>query len=218
MSITQNEFGTTQAGQTATRFTCRNAHGCVLTLSDFGAHVVGVEIPSASGNVDNVTLGFPTLAGYEQRHPYLGSTVGRFCNRIAHGQFTLEGASYKLATNNGPNHLHGGDVGFDRFIWEATPFEDSDNGASGVKFQRVSPAGEEGYPGNLDVSVTYSINDDNELVMAYKAATDAPTVLNLTNHCYWNLAGAGSGKVLDHRVTINAESYLEVDENPDPNG
>lgn len=218
MTIIESEFGTTQSGETVRRFVCENAHGCKLILSDYGAHVIGVEIPDRDGKASNVTLGFPALAGYEQRHPYLGSTVGRFCNRIAGGQFSLDGVTYHLATNNGPNHLHGGDVGFDRFVWHASPFAEAGPGVSGVRFDRLSPAGEEGYPGNLKVSVTYSINDENELAMAYEASTDATTVLNLTNHCYWNLAGAGSGKVLDHVVTIHAPTYLAVNENLIPTG
>ena len=217
MTITQSEFGTTQDGEEATKFTCQNANGCVLTLSDYGAHVVAVEVPDKTGKTDNVTLGFSDLAGYQQRHPYFGSTVGRFCNRIGNGEFSLEGKRYELAKNNGPNHLHGGDIGFDRYVWKATAFTDAQLGDA-VKFERVSPDGEEGYPGNLRVSVTYGINDRNELTMAYEASTDAPTVLNLTNHCYWNLAGAGSGKIFDHHVAIHAETLLEVDDNLIPTG
>jgi aldose 1-epimerase len=216
MSIQQQDFGTDAHGRRATLFTCTNNNGCRLQLTDYGAHVVTVEVPDRHGKLANVNLGFPTLAGYLERHPFFGATVGRFCNRIAGGQFELDGKPYSLAKNNGPNHLHGGLEGFNRHLWDATEVQTADE--VGVRFQRVSPDGEEGYPGNLSVAVTYTLTNANELKVDFRATTDAPTVVNLTNHNYWNLAGAGQGDILDHELMLAADQYLEVDETLIPTG
>lgn len=216
MTIQRSDFGKTPDGQTVSRFTISNSHGLRLVLSDYGAHVVAVETPDRDGKLANVTLSFDTLEGYLQRHPFFGSTVGRFCNRIARGQFTLNGKTYQLATNNGPNHLHGGEAGFDRKVWTAETFEK--DGEAGVRFTRTSPDGEEGYPGNVQVVAVYSLNEKNEVTMHFEATTDATTVVNLTNHCYWNLGGAGSGQVLDHQLMLAADHYLAVDETLIPTG
>lgn len=216
MSIEQSEYGKLSDGQQVKLFTCTNKNGYRLLLTDYGAIVVSMETPDRHGKLANITLGFPNLAGYEQRHPYFGATVGRFCNRIAKGQFTLDGKTYSLATNNGPNSLHGGIKGFDKQIWKSTPLA-NDEGV-GVRFERVSPDGEEGYPGNLTVTATYTLTNSNELKIEFTASTDAATPINLTNHNYWNLSGAGSGDILKHELMLAADHYLAVDSTLIPTG
>lgn len=216
MSVTKAPFGMTADGHPVDLFTCVNRDGLVLKLTTYGAIVVAMETPDRAGKLANVTLGFATLAGYEQRHPYFGATVGRYCNRIAKGRFTLDGQEYTLATNNGPNHLHGGVAGFDKVLWEATPIE-GDEGV-GVAFQYTSPDGEEGYPGALRVVARYLLTADNALRVEFEATADKPTVLNLTNHSYWNLAGAGAGSIREHRLQLFADQYLAVDDTLIPTG
>lgn len=214
MALSQAGFGSTPAGDPVELFTCTNRNGLVLELISYGATVKSVAVPDRHGTVGVITLGFPDLSGYLQRHPYFGSTVGRFANRIAGARFTLDGVTYRLAANNGPNHLHGGVVGFDRVVWDAEPFENG--GRAGVTFRYVSPDGEEGYPGRLDVEATYELSDSDELTMSYRATADAPTPVNLTNHTYWNLGGGGT--ILDHEVQIDADRYLPVDATQIPTG
>ncbi len=214
MELTQQPFGKTPDGQTVTLYTCVNQQGCVLKLIDYGAIVVAVEVPDRQGQLSNVTLGFSSLDGYLQRHPYFGATVGRYGNRIGAGEFQLEGRTFQLATNDGDNHLHGGERGFDRCFWEAEPVR-SENSV-GVKFSRLSPDGEEGYPGNLRTTVAYTLNNENELKIEYHATIDAPCPVNLTNHCYWNLAGKGT--ILDHELMINADRFVAVDDGLIPTG
>ena len=216
MRIVKRPFGKTQAGTGISLYTCTNAHGLTVKLTDYGAIVVSVETPDREGKLANITLGFPRSRGYLQRHPYFGSTVGRYCNRIAKGKFTLAGKQYTLAANNGENHLHGGDAGFDKQMWQAQGLLDND--AVGVRFTRRSPDGEEGYPGNLDVTVEYLLTNDDQLRVDFSARTDQPTPVNLTNHSYWNLGGAGSGSILDHQLTIAANKYLPVDDGLIPTG
>jgi aldose 1-epimerase len=214
VSVTSASFGSTPDGQEIELYTCRNRHGLSLELLTFGATLKSLSAPDRAGEFADVTLGFPTLGGYLQRHPYFGSTVGRFANRIAGATFTLDGVKYRLAANNGSNHLHGGEVGFDRAVWEAEAFESTEEG--GVRFRYLSRDREERYPGNLSVEVVYTLTDENELRIAYSATTDAPTPINLTNHTYWNLAG--SGVVLDHLVQIEADRFLPVDDEQLPTG
>jgi aldose 1-epimerase len=216
MSIQKSLFGKTSSGQDVFLYTCTNSNGLVMKVTTYGAIVVVLEVPDRDGKSANVTLGFPTLDGYLGPHPHFGSTVGRYANRIAKGKFTLDGKQYTLATNNGPNHLHGGRFGFDRVIWNAE--EVKTENAVGVKFHYMSRDGEEGYPGNLDVTAVYSLTNDNELRIEFTATTDKATPVNLTNHCYWNLAGAGAGKILDHELMLNADQYLPVDETLIPTG
>ena len=216
MRINKRNFGKTADRVQASLYTCANARGLVIKLTDYGAIVVSVETPDRDGERANITLGFPRLSGYLQRHPYFGSTVGRYGNRIAGGKFSIDGTAYSLATNNGENHLHGGVVGFDRVLWEAEGIINND--AVGVRFHRHSPAGEEGYPGNLDVTVVYLLTNENELKIDYTATTDAATHVNLTNHNYWNLGGAGSGKILAHQLEIMADQYVPVDAGLIPTG
>lgn len=216
MSIETAPFGKTDDGTEVKLFTCRNKNGLVMKLTNFGATVVSLETPDRDGKMANINLGFPSVAGYLGDHPYFGATVGRFCNRIAKGKFSIDGKEYSLATNNGPNHLHGGEVGFNKVVWKPTKVKEDD--AVGVRFDYRSKDGEEGYPGNLRVSVVYTLTNKNELKVEFTATTDAKTPVNLTNHNYWNLAGAGSGTILDHEVTIEADEYLPVDDTLIPTG
>ena len=214
--VTKEPFGKTTEGVEVEIYTCTNANGLVMKLTNYGAIVVSLETPDRDGKLANITLGFDELAGYLPRHPYFGATVGRFCNRIAKGKFSLDGKEYTLATNNDPNHLHGGNVGFDKVVWTATELQTGD--AVGVEFSYRSPDGEEGYPGNLDVKVVYSLTNKDEMVVDFSATTDQATPVNLTNHNYWNLAGAGSGDIRSHELTIAADQFLAVDATLIPTG
>lgn len=216
MSLEKSLFGKTQTGQEAQLFTCTNKNGLVLKLTDYGATVVAVETPDRSGKRANINLGFDNVRGFEGDHPYFGATVGRFANRIAKARFTLDGKEYTLAANNGPNHLHGGLKGFNRVMWRAEEVKTGDE--VGVRFSYLSPDGEEGYPGNLKVTALYTLNNDNELKMEFTATTDKATVLNLTNHNYWNLSGAYTGSIYDHVLMIAADKYVPTDETLIPTG
>lgn len=215
-TVTEQAFGKTAEGAAARLFTVANSHGVTMRVTDYGARLVAVDVPDRNGKTANVTLGFDSAEKYAAHTAFFGCTTGRFANRIARGRFTLDGVEYKLATNNGPNHLHGGARGFDRYVWKAEPVATA-NG-SGVQFRMHSPDRDEGYPGGLDVTVTYLLNDKNDVRIDYQATTDKPTVLNLTNHAYWNLAGAGNGDILGHKLTLEADSYLAVDEGMIPTG
>jgi aldose 1-epimerase len=216
MVLDRSPFGKLSDGREVTLFTLRNASGMTVKMIDYGAIIVAVEPIDSDGERENVALGFDNLDGYLQRHPYFGATVGRYANRIAGGKFTLDGKEYTLATNNGANHLHGGEKGLDRVLWSTEPHETVDS--IGVTFVYESPDGEEGYPGKLRVVAQYVLNNENELVATLSATTDKPTPVNLTNHCYWNLSGAGSGTILGHELVINAEKYLPVDDGLIPTG
>jgi aldose 1-epimerase len=216
MKIEKKPFGQTEEGVQVDLYTCTNAQGSVLKMTNFGATTVALEVPDRSGNRTNVSLGFESLEGYLGDHPYFGATVGRYCNRIALGRFTLDGQQYALATNNDANHLHGGDVGFNKVVWNAKPLM-TDSGV-GVEFTYQSPDGQEGYPGNLSVTAVYLLTNDDQLVVEFTATTDKATPVNLTNHNYWNLAGAGSGTIRDHVLEIAADRYLPVDEGLIPTG
>ncbi len=216
MSLEKTAFGKTEDGQEVNLYTITNKNGLVLKLINYGATIIAVETPDKNGKLANITLSFPTLAGYTQRHPYFGSTVGRYGNRIAKGKFKLGDEEYTLATNNGPNHLHGGEKGFDAVVWQAE--EVKTENSTGVKFSYTSKDGEEGYPGKLDTTVTYSLTNDDQLMMEYTATTDKDTVVNLTNHCYWNLGGADSGDILKTELTINADKYVPIDADSIPTG
>ena len=216
MMIESRPFGKTQAGKAVTQFTCRNANGLVLEMIDYGATVTAMRVPDREGTFANIVLGCPDIAGYEACTSYFGCTVGRYCNRIAQGKFTIDGIEYSLATNNGPNHLHGGKVGFDKKLWTAEPIKMDD--AVGVRFTLVSPDGDEGYPGTLTVKVTYLLTNDDVLVIDFKAETDKSTHVNLTNHNYWNLTGDPARSILDHELKIEADRYLPVDQTLIPTG
>ncbi len=216
MRIESSPFGKTASGAQITLFTLTNGNGLSAKVITYGATLVSVVSPDRNGKKAEITLGYESLDGYLLRHPYFGSTVGRFANRIAKGRFSIDGAQYSVACNDGGNHLHGGLVGFDQRLWKAETAQERD--ASKVMLSYRSPAGEENYPGNLDAKVTYTLTEKNELVIEYEAETDAPTPVNLTNHTYWNLEGAGTGTIYDHILSIDAESYLDVDEELVPSG
>lgn len=216
LTVQREPFGETASGEEVTQYGLRNRQGMKVTLIDLGAIITSVEVPDRDGKLENVTLSFPDCKSYLENAPYFGGACGRYANRIAKGKFSLDGTEYELFLNNGPNTLHGGKEGFMKKLWTAEPFQ-NDNQA-GVKLTYVSPDGEEGYPGKLTTTVTYTLTDDNELRMDYKATTDKATVLNLTNHAYWNLAGAGNGLILDHELTLTGSKYLPVDETGIPTG
>lgn len=216
MQIEQTKFGTMPNEEQVSSFVLRNRRGTQLSLMTYGATVTGFKLRDRNGDVADVVLGFDELEHYRSAQGYLGATVGRFANRIAQGHFELGGMSYKLATNDGENHLHGGRVGFDKRVFRAEPFEG--DSTVGVVFHYTSPDGEEGYPGTLEVTATYSLSEDDTVTMRFTAVTTAPTPVNLTNHAYWNLAGAGSGSVLDHVLTLFCDHYLPVDEGAIPTG
>ena len=216
MAIEKKPFGNTTDGKAVTLFQLTNDAGNVVELIDYGAIVVSIQVPDKNGKKTNVTAGFSNIDGYLQRHPYFGATVGRFCNRIAKGKFTLEGKTYSLATNNGPNHLHGGEIGFDKRMWQVA--EVKSDTSVGLKFTYVSPDGEEGYPGTLTTVAEYRWDNNNCLTLDLSATTDKSTVLNLTNHAYFNLGGAGSGTIHNHELVLSCDQYLPVDENMIPTG
>jgi aldose 1-epimerase len=216
MKLERSPYGQTPDDAAVELFKLTNSAGNSVMLTNYGAIIVSVAVPDREGRIENVNLGFDSLDGYLGRHPYFGATVGRFCNRIAGGKFTLEGVTYTLAVNNGPNHLHGGVVGFDKLIWAAEEIQK--DSLVGVRFAVLSPDGQEGYPGNLQVEAEYTWSEANELAYTFRATTDKPTVLNLTNHAYWNLAGAGQGQVLGHQLQLMCERYLAVDDTLIPTG
>jgi len=210
------DFGKTKAGEPTEIYTLKNKNGLIAKVSTFGATLVELHIPDKDGNFVDVLNGFDDVSGYEgEDNQYFGCTTGRVCNRIAKGKFTLDGKEYTLATNNDPNHLHGGgDKALSKQVWKAVPVV----GQAAVAFTLTSPDGEEGYPGNLSMKVIYTLTDDNELRIDYNATTDKATPVNLTNHAYFNLGGAGSGNVLNHELTLNADNYTPTDETLIPTG
>jgi aldose 1-epimerase len=204
--IKREPFGKTADGTPVELFTLRNIHGVEARIMTYGGIVVSLKVPDRQGKMDDVVLGYDTLDGYlKDNGPYMGALIGRYGNRIAKGKFKLNGVEYTLAQNNGENHLHGGLKGFDKVVWKPTPL-----GSRSVKLTYLSKDGEEGYPGNLTVTVIYTLTNQNELKIDYSATTDKATVLNLTHHSYFNLAGAGSGDILSHEVHINADRFTPV--------
>jgi aldose 1-epimerase len=191
-------------------FTLSNKSGTQIKITDFGGTVVSIFTKDRDGNVDDIALGYDSLERYADNAAYLGSLIGRFGNRIGNARFTLDGVEYQLAKNNGENHLHGGNVGFNSVIWDSE--ELSGEGFSGLKLSYLSRDGEENYPGNLRVDVVYTLNDANELRIEYSAETDKKTILNLTNHSYFNLKGAGNGDILDHVMMLNSGRITPVDD------
>jgi aldose 1-epimerase len=212
-NIVRAPFGALPDGTPVELFTLTNAHGVEVRAMTYGGIIVSLRVPDRDGKLDDVVLGYDTAASYAKNNsPYMGAIIGRYGNRIAQGRFRLEGATYKLATNNGPNHLHGGLKGFDKVVWRGEPLKD------GVAFTYTSRDGEEGYPGTLSVRVTYTLSDRNELSIAYEATTDKPTVVNLTQHTYFNLAGQGTRDILGHVLRLDANRYTPVDATLIPTG
>ncbi len=214
-TVTSEPWGSTTEGPVR-RWTLTNGHGLRVKILTYGGILQSVEVPDRRGRLTNITLGFDNLADYVAKSPYFGSITGRYANRIALGRFTLDGKRYQLPINNPPNSLHGGTVGFDKRIWATTPF--ARGGQVGLVMKFTSPDGDQGYPGTLRTTVTYTLTKDNAIRMDYRATTDAPTVVNLTNHAYWNLAGEGSGTMENHRLAIRASRFTPVDPTLIPTG
>jgi aldose 1-epimerase len=212
--IDQDAFGRTQAGTEVVRYTLTNKNGSFARLMTYGATLTELWVRDRDGQLGDVVLGFDNLQQYEKESPYFGCTTGRVANRIAKGRFSLDGADYEVAVNNGPNHLHGGLKGFDKVVWDAEELHHDDGPA--VRFSYTSADGEEGYPGNLKVTVVYILTHDDELRIEYTATTDKATPVNLTNHSYFNLAGRGS--VLAHELQVHASRFTEPDETLIPTG
>jgi aldose 1-epimerase len=212
--VEKQPFGKTADGTPVDLYTLTNSKGVRVAITNYGGIVVSLFTPDRNGNLGDIVLGFERLEDYLKGHPYFGAIIGRYGNRIAKGRFTLDGVEYKLAQNNGENHLHGGLVGFDKKVWKARDFVDAEG--QHLELRYTSPDGEEGYPGNLDVTVTYSLNEQNQLRIDYVATTDKPTVVNLTNHSYFNLAGEGD--ILGHLLRLNADYFTPVDAGLIPTG
>jgi aldose 1-epimerase len=209
-------FGKAADGAEIDLFILTNANGMKAKITTYGSILTELDVPDRDGKLGNVVLGFDNLAGYLAGHPHFGATTGRVANRIAKGKFTLDGKEYKLAVNNGPNALHGGLKGFDKVVWKGEAKVTPDTAA--VELTYLSKDGEEGYPGNLTTMVTYTLTNENELRIDYKATTDKPTPVNLTNHSYFNLGGPASGDILDHELTIEADEYTPADDTLIPTG
>jgi len=212
--IREESFKGVYNGKPTGLYTLKNKNGLIAQITNYGAIIVSIFVPDSKGNLADVVQGYDTIDEYiKGNSPYMGAVCGRCANRIANGRFTLLGKQYTLAVNNGPNHLHGGITGFSKVVWDVTSVTDSS-----VKMEYLSPNGEEGYPGNLMVSVTYTLTDKNELRLDYFATTDKTTVVNLASHSYFNLAGEGSGSIYDQELTINGAFFTPTDETSIPTG
>lgn len=233
-TLTSQHYGTTSDNLDVLEYTLTNSNGMEVKIITYGGIITSVKVPDRKHKTDNVTLGFNNLDDYQTKNsPYFGGIIGRYGNRIANGVFTLDGVTYCLDANNGPNSLHGGGKGFDKQVWEVAEEINGPKGV-GIKLHYLSPAGDGwtgnfpnsncptgsqlGYPGDLDTFVTYTLNDKNQIVIEYEATTNAPTVVNLTNHAYWNLSGEGTGTIYDHLLTLNADKYTPVDSTLIPTG
>ncbi|MBZ9629522.1 galactose mutarotase [Salegentibacter sp. LM13S] len=209
----KEDYGTTANGEKVEQYTITNDNGMEVKIITYGGRITSLKAPDKNGEFENVVLGFDSLEQYTKDNPFFGALIGRFGNRIANGKFTLDGEEYTLAQNDGENHLHGGEKGFDKVVWNA-----QEAGENSLKLTYVSEDMEEGYPGTLETTVTYTLTEDNSLDVDYKATTDKTTVLNLTQHAYFNLSGNFSEDILDHKVEINADEFLPVDETLIPTG
>jgi aldose 1-epimerase len=212
-AVARAPFGKTADGQAVEMFTLKNASGIEISAINYGGIITSVKTPDRNGTIADIVLGFDSLDGYLGDHPYFGAIIGRYGNRVANARFRLDNIEYRLTANNGRHHLHGGAKGFDKHIWTAEIIGDN-----AIRFSRVSPDGEEGYPGELQVAVVYSLTNYNELIVEYQAFSDLPTHVNLTQHSYFNLAGAGNGDVLGHELMIAADRYTPVDASLIPTG
>lgn len=213
MNITQEHFGNLEDGREADLFTLVNSNGMEVQITNYGGIITSLKVPDRDGNIENIVLGFDNLQDYLDGHPYFGALIGRYGNRIAYGRFDLDGTEYQLATNNGENHLHGGEKGFDKVLWGAEIID-----GETLQLSYLSPDGEEGYPGNLEVMVAYTLTDENELLIDYEARTDKTTHINLTAHSYFNLTGDLSSTILDHQLKLYAGHYTPVNEQLIPTG
>jgi len=213
--ITKAPFGTAD-GKLVDVYALRNRKGVEARIMTYGGTVVSLSVPDKNGKLGDVVLGYDSLADYQKSTFYFGALIGRYGNRIAKGKFSIDGKEYTLATNNGANHLHGGVNGFDKVVWTAHPSVEGDGPHLELTYR--SRDGEEGYPGTLSVNVTYTLTENNELKIVYSATTDKPTVVNLTHHSYFNLAGAGNGDILRHQLTINADRFAPTDSGSIPTG
>ena len=216
MAITSRPFGTTNDGEAVTEYTMTNVAGASVRMIDYGAIVTAICVPDQDGNLGDVALGYDSMEGYNRKHGSMGETIGRFGNRIAGASFTLDGVTYELAKNNGVNHLHGGLRGFGSRMWSVETKEEAHQDS--LVFRYVSPDGEENYPGTLNVCVTYSWTEDNDLVIRYQATTDKATLLNMTNHTYFNLAGHDHGTIRDQVLYIDADAITATDDGLIPTG
>ena len=214
--VVKSAFGTTRDGALVDLFTVTNKSGVEARIMTVGGVLLSLRTPDRDGKLDDIVLGYDSLAGYLEKPSFFGCIVGRYGNRIAKARFTLDGKTYPLAANNGPNHLHGGIKGWDKMVWKGEPFERQD--AAGVTLTYTSKDGEEGYPGTVKATVRYTLNDKNELAFDYEATTDKPTVINLTQHSYFNLAGDKAADILGHELMIAADRYTPVDEGLIPVG
>ena len=210
------EFGTTADGRAVDKYTIRNAQGAEMTVLTYGGIIQSLKMPDRTGAIDDIVMGFDSVAEYEKSSPYFGALIGRVGNRIANGTFTLDGKVFTLAKNDGPNHLHGGVKGWDKAVWQAEPFQDKRG--PGLLLTHTSPDGDEGYPGKVTAHVRYTLTSENELIVEYHATTDAPTIINLTQHSYFNLAGTKAADILGHELTINADRFTPVDAGLIPTG
>lgn len=212
MSVKTEKFGVTKEGKEVTLFTLENKNGMRADFIDFGANIVRLFVPDQNGKLDDIVLGFDDVAGYEENGCFFGSFIGRHGNRIGNAEFQLNGVTYELEKNDGDNNLHGGTPGYNKVMYKV---ETTDNS---VSFSRTSPDMEQGYPGNLDICVTYTLTDDNELKISYQAKTDKDTLCNVTNHSYFNLKGHDGGTITDHKVWIRANGFTETSDDLIPNG
>lgn len=211
--IQEETFGQLEDGRTVSLYTLTNANNVEVEITNFGGIVTAIRTPDSQGNLDNVVLGFDSLDKYLEGTPYFGAIIGRYGNRIADAQFSLNDSTYQLAANDGDNHLHGGNQGYDKVLWDGETTEDGS-----LQLTYTSEDGEEGYPGNLDITVTYTLTDENELQIDYEATTDKATPINLTNHSYFNLSGHPDSTILDHELTIDANQYTPVNDELIPTG
>ena len=212
MSVAQKSFGTTKNGEEVTLYTITNKNNVSVSVIDYGANLVSLMVPDKNGNVEDIVLGFDTVAAYEVNGCFFGAFIGRHGNRIGDAKFELDGVTYELEKNDGKNNLHGGTAGYHQVMYQAAVGDNS------VTFTRVSPDGEQGYPGNLDVSLTYTLTDDNELKLHYVTKSDKNTLCNLTNHSYFNLKGHKGGQITDHIVTIKANGFTSTSDDLIPDG
>lgn len=216
MSITKRFFGNTQDGKPVDIYTLKNSKGAYAEITNFGGIVVSIFVPDKDGKLEDVVLGYDKLESYEKKGPYFGALIGRYANRIGKARFELNGIEYKVGQNEGENHLHGGFLGFDKKVWAAEIVNKDGNEA--LELTYFSEDGEEGYPGNLSVKVTYTFTGENELILDYYAVSDKDTVVNLTNHSYFNLSGHASGNILDHKLMIKADKFTVTDKYSIPTG